>query len=1161
MPIGPARLSLLPFPQFWDGDSLTVRFLCLPKGDPLLDPLKPGLPVFADANLVFEARLIGSLGHLPVSGDSTPVGPLIPDVPADNKPALFTELKDNQFNITGVRVPSAVKYAFRKAMTGSYRALIGNRRHSQYLADSAEFDCAMHQGAQDQPDPVELSDSVTWGKVIAFALRQPNLATLLGLMVQTTVRPPSADFFAAGGWLYIDLDPSSDGAGDPTLVARYAARIPALTGNSRALFAPVLFPVTDAAGNFIADDVYREAERYQDGLAKLVHGSQTEVRGDGIRLAWEDEQISEWLNRQVNRDGTGELVIDAPLGVSGYRVDVRRQGDRDWNSLVAVESIADLMLGPLSLGPFTGEAVLEVSPAQLSPKRPGDFWFPSYFATWRGASLALTDQNLIDLHSRPEVHDATTPPHLLDREKSFVAVGAGDVPLLYGNTYEFRVRMADLTRGGPKSDVDSPEPPLTSIASVAFQRRKSPGPVEVVERASAASRQVRIAKPKLGYPEILFTDQGFTFADLITDLNTLDADRTIAREIGLPDPDVVTVTIKVEVKALAGDAASYLELYTTTRDFEADEMTIEFDVQDHPTLLTLAQNQPAAGKLVLPAARELHLTLTPMGKPDPGYFASEAARTGAAVMIDVQAPGVAESDLLFESPEFSSLRSFFFQPPPADGSVASPAERLGAELKLDHTGLTLSAPAGTRTVLACSSALRHTLSPEAAAVTFASGADLVGRWINVLEFTLIREWTWDGLDPSGISVTRKVTFLDDGTTITQPAGAILLPRTVGKKAIPPGPLDPRVVARQSTQLIYFDAFDPKPIPPKFPCEITIEYVLQPIFSDVPQPDPLSRSIMLPVVTPPRQTPKIVSAGLALSKYVSAPDYSSTEPRSRSLWFEFADPPEDKQDAYFVRIRAAGPDPMLLAAEVVPPDVVEDPLPLDPEWMRLITPGQPHDDNGLNAMQPAEGPPAAAPHYLVPLPPHLSETSPELFGFFVYEVRVGHTGARWCTAQGRFGPMLRIAGVQHPAPPLVCQAARSQTDILVRAPFATPVLNGANVRPPLPSTEMWALLYARVTQTDASAWRNVLVTRTQLFAPHQLNDPDGEGARVLYGEGLIPLVPLADTLHRLGLSPDTPLTVLAIEMFKDPPEADPLGSRLGQARILRTSPLAPVPDAC
>jgi hypothetical protein len=124
-----------------------------------------------------------------------------------------------------------------------------------------------------------------------------------------------------------------------------------------------------------------------------------------------------------------------------------------------------------------------------------------------------------------------------------------------------------------------------------------------------------------------------------------------------------------------------------------------------------------------------------------------------------------------------------------------------------------------------------------------------------------------------------------------------------------------------------------------------------------------------------------------------------------------------------------------------------------------------------------------------------------------------------------------------------------------------VLNGANVRPLLPWTQLWALVYARVTQTDGAAWRNLLLTRTELFAPHQANDLNGQGQRILYGEGLIPLSTLTDNLLRLGLPQDAPLTVLALEMFADPPEADPLGSRLGQERILRTSPLAPVPNAC
>ena len=55
-----------------------------------------------------------------------------------------------------------------------------------------------------------------------------------------------------------------------------------------------------------------------------------------------------------------------------------------------------------------------------------------------------------------------------------------------------------------------------------------------------------------------------------------------------------------------------------------------------------------------------------------------------------------------------------------------------------------------------------------------------------------------------------------------------------------------------------------------------------------------------------------------------------------LWFEFAAKPVDPQDSYYVRVRALGPDPMLLG-DSVPPDSQETSLALDPEWMRLIAP--------------------------------------------------------------------------------------------------------------------------------------------------------------------------------------------------------------------------------
>jgi hypothetical protein len=139
--------------------------------------------------------------------------------------------------------------------------------------------------------------------------------------------------------------------------------------------------------------------------------------------------------------------------------------------------------------------------------------------------------------------------------------------------------------------------------------------------------------------------------------------------------------------------------------------------------------------------------------------------------------------------------------------------------------------------------------------------------------------------------------------------------------------------------------------------------------------------------------------------------------------------------------------------------------------------------------------------------------------------------------------------------------RAKTGIFVRAPFATPVIDGANARRPFPATDLWALLYARVPQMDRQAFRNLLIARTRLLAPFEGNFPIGEGLRVLYGEGLVSSADLAAALSSLGLLPDTPLTVLAAELLTDTPDQDPLGADLPATRTLRISPLASVRDAC
>ena len=1154
MAIHTAALNLLAFPQHWDGAGLTVRFLCLPQTDPRA-PLPPGAISFASAELQFEARLIGSLDHLPRAADAIALGPLLLDEPPLQKAALFNELAV-QFDIAPAIAPPLVPPAlrFRKAVTASYRNLVGSRQLSPGLADGDEYACALHAAHAAQPAaPVLLPATLRWGEVLAFALRQPKLAMALGLIGQARFEPPDAAFFERGGWLYIGLHASGDLAGDPALTSCHAARIPPLAaGVPRGLYAALLFPVD---GNGVADDVFRDAERYDRGFARLVHAAQGDQDGDAIRLAWDDEHLADAFARQV------AAGANAPMGTAGYRVDVREPAvDAAWHSLQRVASVGSLTLGPLVLGPHEGESAIEVAPVQASPALAGDFWMPPYFCTWRGASLVLTDSDLTRLHQRAGF-DAAFDSVRLGRERIFEAVGDKEVTLVYGHAYQFRVRLADLTRGGPESGAATPEAAdrdAHHVAEISFQRHKRPGPIQVLKRPDRDNLRLLIAKPQLRHPELLFTG-AHGFAEIEA---ALDADTAAGRqrEPGLPDPDVLRVHIRLEVRALRGDRVDWWPLYQTRRDFDAAELTLELQTEDLATLDGLAELQPEAGPLMLPAERDLRLLLVAVGRDDPGYFASDDARRSAPVVVELRAAGQVEAALFAAEPE---LHSFFFRAAGGDALAQRPLARLAQEVGLDARELSLTGRAGRRTVFGCASALRHVLSPERSALALASDAEITQRWINVLQFDLARDWSWDALADEGLAVQRRLGRPGQADVI-ELAGTISLPRTLGPAALAAlgdAASDPR---RAFSSVVFIDAVDPKPKPGEFPTELSVSYQIVPAMRNgLPPPGSAQAAVLLPVTTAPVQLAQLVSAGIALSPHESAADYSATQQRQRMLWLEFDSAPVDPQDAYFVRVLACAADP-LLTDEVITDIEPEPALPLDPEWMRLVTPGQPRDDNGLRAMQRLLRPSAAGAHYLIPLPDGLCADSPELLGLFTYEVRLGHADGRWSTAQGRFGPPLRVAAVQHPPPPLLCLAARGVDAVRVRAAFATPVQDGRHIRPRMPKTRLWALLYARVEQADAAAWRNLMLLRTPLVAP--LGDlqfvPTGNTSPpLLYGEGRFALAQVQQSLLRHGLPANAPLTALVVEFQTEPEIEDPLGKNLGHARMLRASPLVSVPQAC
>ncbi|HKR61304.1 MAG TPA: hypothetical protein VJS64_16405, partial [Pyrinomonadaceae bacterium] len=276
---------------------------------------------------------------------------------------------------------------------------------------------------------------------------------------------------------------------------------------------------------------------------------------------------------------------------------------------------------------------------------------------------------------------------------------------------------------------------------------------------------------------------------------------------------------------------------------------------------------------------------------------------------------------------------------------------------------------------------------------------------------------------------------------------------------------------------------------------------------------------------------------------------------------------------------------------------DPPLAIDPELIRVITHDHGNDNAGIDAMQemmaetgePGQPLIKVSPvHYLLPLPPGLHHESNELFGFFTYELRVGHSNRIWSTAQGRFGHPRRVNGVQHPAPPLKCLVDRTPKEITVTAQYATSVFNGKDVTSKPPKTEIWCMLYAQLRQADGKGNRNILLTEVRLDyvdpkkVPHLI---DKKWTKLMVANSLTvnldapatatqkwPEAQIQNMLKQFSLSPDTRLSVLAVEMmprydqfilFGDPPNQSvrPLSRDLGQYRILRTSRLVSAPAVC
>ena len=1230
----PPKLTLVPYLQRWDADAndLSVHLLVLPTGSPLI-PLGTGLPVadpgpaFSDCNLVFKALISKNWQQMPGFSDVDASKVLSPLMPA-NRDALFNELAV-QFKITKLEAAPVRKAEFmvRKHLMSTYTnsfAFVAPKTKLAFTDDT--YACLLNCPPKKPRIPKPKDDSVSWAEAISFALRLPRLAREMGIVYELVMPVDPPDLLASGGWLFFSLDVSSD-YGTLTGVADFlkvfATRIPALK-TSRQLFTPVLFPVVDdptvtpLPGNF--DEAFLEVSRFNDGFAKIVHCGQPKYRDhlqetgngkapiqeQGIQLAWDDEDIVIAQNRQMGLDpDTMTVPAEAPTGVVGYRIDVRREGETEWHTLSRVATTQFIFAG-IDHGALSWESRTEVFPATVQEQ----FWLPSYFTRWKGGSLVVTDPDDMLLMMGRE---RTTPSY-------YQSTNADEVPLLYGKKYEFRVRMVDTTNGGPTLNDERILPGESPICKVHFKRFVPPGPLSWPERdpnpQNATVTQYTITRPKIDLPQALYTNYPNVRANLLA---IVKANKGLAAadviDPSVPDIDASTLSIRVLVKTpdfdphpLPRDQEGYIEWYRTRRSFPADlndpyELNLEFEdcaLLSDIDLSAQFAKKPQGG-LQVPSARDVKIELRASGDEDPDYFGNEQAWLGAVSTIKLHKLAASENDFFLPQTPQDTIRSVYLQPTdlehenqPTAAVLQNEAlpvlvQRLAAAIGLATNDTTLLMPPGERGIFGCAKGLKHYLPANNSSVVFMAVSELAHQWINVLRWKLNRDWTWKGFSTPTFKVEREITL--NGNSYSEPRHLVGEVRMM--HAVTPLIAEEEPPNRDVSHLIFIDAFQPPLGTDKKPYECQVRYFLIAQFENGETLE-VDCQNHLPITIPPRQIPKVISAGIALSPYVIGDGYASTGERGKMLWFEFEKPPADDRDTYFVRVLTQTADPMLLQhyQPLSEPSGYEQ-WSLDPELVRVVSPGQSDDFAGLTAMQRLVPAQDSARHFIVPLPPGTYPDSPELFGFYTYEIRVGHDKGSpsrpfWSTAQARFGTPVVLDGVQHPCAPLRCNVFRAKTGILASSSYAKAFHQGTNLQAIPPNTRIWFVLYAQVHQADGSSMRNIELDKREgrilqrremglLKSQTGINLLGGlsavsfsAGRQVtqnleveIQAHALWQQDEVVALLKDIGLPEDAPLSLLGVELLpaSNGTFDDPLGANVGQVRILRTSTLYPVDSLC
>ena len=95
------------------------------------------------------------------------------------------------------------------------------------------------------------------------------------------------------------------------------------------------------------------------------------------------------------------------------------------------------------------------------------------------------------------------------------------------------------------------------------------------------------------------------------------------------------------------------------------------------------------------------------------------------------------------------------------------------------------------------------LAPDHSSLTFATDGELLNHWLMGLSFDVLRDWTWDGLAPAGITIERTKQFTGEAATLaTETVGRLQMIRTASRVATD----RPQ---RSYARVVFIDAVEPK----------------------------------------------------------------------------------------------------------------------------------------------------------------------------------------------------------------------------------------------------------------------------------------------------------------------------------------------------------------